>query len=264
MSEQATSYYRRTGEHTFMPTAHATGAWRDTEQHMAPASGLMVHEVLRHEPRADLRLCRFSFEILGTIHFDETRVEVQTIRRGKTIELIQADLIVRERTAVRLYVWRLITADSSSVAVIRDTPMRPHTECVPEPELHEWAGGYIASLTGLKDPDVVRLPGRNGTWISNDLAMVEGEPTQPLTKLLGMVDTANGVAPAMDPNSSGYVFPNIDLQVHLYREPAGSWLGLDVTVNVGTDGIGLTSAVLNDERGVFGRSEQILTIRNLR
>lgn len=263
MPDKATSYYRRTGEHTFMPTEHTTGAWRDSEQHMAPASGLLVHELLRHEPRTDLRLCRFSFEILGTIHFDETEIKVETIRRGNTIELLQADLIVRERTAIRLYAWRLITADSTPVAVIQDKAMRPIAECVTETELHEWSGGYIASLNGLKDPAVTRVPGRNGTWLSNELAMVAGEETQPLTKLMGMVDTANGVAPAMDPNTTGYVFPNIDLQVHLYREPTGSWLGLDTTVNVGTDGIGVTSAVLNDEHGVFGRSEQILTIRKL-
>ncbi|MEG1157701.1 MAG: thioesterase family protein, partial [Acinetobacter sp.] len=29
----------------------------------------------------------------------------------------------------------------------------------------------------------------------------------------------------------------------------------------GDDGIGLTSAVLHDEQGPFGRSEQILTLR---
>ncbi|MFC0581118.1 thioesterase family protein [Micrococcoides hystricis] len=264
MSAQPTSYYRRTGEHTFVPTEHASGAWRDTEQHMAPASGILVHELLRHEPRQDVRFCRFSFEILGTIHFDEFEVKVQTIRPGRTIELVQADLIVQERTAIRLYAWRLVTADSTPVAIIHDEPMTPRADCATDDELHEWAGGYIASLTGLQDPAHQRRPGRNALWITNELDMVEGEPTHPMTKLLGMTDTANGVAPAMDPNASGYIFPNIDLQVHLYREPVGSWLGLDTTVNVGPDGIGLTSAVLNDEDGVFGRTEQILTIRKVR
>ena len=49
--------------------------------------------------------------------------------------------------------------------------------------------------------------------------------------------------------------------MHLHRLPQGEWLGLEVTQQYGEDGIGLTSAVLHDTQGPFGRSEQILTLR---
>jgi hypothetical protein len=55
----------------------------------------------------------------------------------------------------------------------------------------------------------------------------------------------------------------VDLQIHLYREPRGEWLGLQNSVTFGTDGIGLTSTVLCDLLGPFGRAEQILTLRAL-
>ena len=57
------------------------------------------------------------------------------------------------------------------------------------------------------------------------------------------------------------MFPNVDLSLHIYREPVGEWLGLDSTVTFAGDGVGLTSSVLHDEQGPFGRSEQILTLR---
>ena len=59
------------------------------------------------------------------------------------------------------------------------------------------------------------------------------------------------------------MFPNLDLQIHMYREPEGQWLGLEVQQSYGTDGIGLTSTVLHDTSGPFGRAEQILTVRQL-
>ena len=89
--------------------------------------------------------------------------------------------------------------------------------------------------------------------------LVDGEEFTELSRLIGMIDTSNGIATRVRPGS--YLFPNVDLQLHLYREPAGDWLGLQNSVSFGPDGIGLTSTVLHDATGPFGRAEQILTLR---
>ena len=93
--------------------------------------------------------------------------------------------------------------------------------------------------------------------------MIEGEATDDLVHLLGMVDTANGVVPRLGLGLSKleWMFPNTDLQIHMHRSPKGRWLGIEAVQQYGDDGIGLTSAVLHDVHGPFGRSEQILTIR---
>ncbi len=83
--------------------------------------------------------------------------------------------------------------------------------------------------------------------------------TADLPRLMGAVDTMNGVAVRVDPQTVG--FPNTDLTIHLFRHPHGDWLGLDVEVTLGPDGVGMTSAVLHDETGPFGRALQILTVR---
>ncbi len=83
-----------------------------------------------------------------------------------------------------------------------------------------------------------------------------------MSRLIGLVDTANGVAPRVEPGAGQWMFPNLDLQIHMYRAPAGEWLGLEAQQSYGTDGIGLTSTVLHDESGPFGRAEQILTVRS--
>ena len=57
------------------------------------------------------------------------------------------------------------------------------------------------------------------------------------------------------------MFPNVDLTIHLFREPVRGWVGFDTKVTMGTTGMGLTSTTLHDELGPVGRAEQILTVR---
>ena len=107
----------------------------------------------------------------------------------------------------------------------------------------------------------MKSPGQ--VWVRSPLEMLDGVQTPSTVRLLGLVDAANGIAARVPPGGDSWMFPNVDLQIHLYRRPAGQWLGLDTRVSFGTDGIGLTSSVLHDESGPFGRSEQILTVRPL-
>ena len=63
----AESYYRALGEDSFESTIHTQGAWNDHEQHMAPVAGLLAYALENCSPRADMRLARISYDILGVI-----------------------------------------------------------------------------------------------------------------------------------------------------------------------------------------------------
>ncbi|MFD6455322.1 thioesterase family protein, partial [Nocardia sp. NPDC060220] len=120
-----------------------------------------------------------------------------------------------------------------------------------------WPGGYIASLDTR--PVGIPQPGRNTAWVHSPMDLVSAEPADPLASYLALVDTANGIAVRQEPTK--WMFPNLDLTVHLYRQPEGEWTGLDTTVTFGHTGQGLTSTVLHDIRGPVGVAEQILTLR---
>ena len=45
---QPAAYFVRVALHTFRPTGHTAGAWSETEQHISPLAGLVVHEIERH------------------------------------------------------------------------------------------------------------------------------------------------------------------------------------------------------------------------
>lgn len=253
------AYYVALGNGRYRSTIHAQGAWNEHEQHMAAASGLLAHCLDRHEPQDGLRIARLGYEIFGLIPAGEFEVRVTVPRPGRTIQMLQADLVADGRTAVRATAWRLQTSDTAAVAGTDDAAMPGPKGGEPWEGRKQWPGGFIASLEG------VQLPGHgDGTgraWLTTGTPLVLGEETPDWVRLMGLVDTANGAAPRLPIGPGGWMFPNIDLQIHLYRQPVGRRLGLSTTQAVGPDGVGLTSSVLHDEQGPFGRSEQILTVR---
>ncbi|MDQ2755292.1 MAG: thioesterase family protein [Actinomycetota bacterium] len=252
-----TSYYRRLPGGIYEPTVHVQGAWNDHEQHMAPVSGLVVHAMEEHEPRDDLQLARVTFEILGVIPREPTEVMVTTIRPGRTIELVEAVLVAGGRPAVRAHAWRMARGDTAAVAGGAPEPLPAPGTWEPWEGSTVWSGGYIGSLEGRRDP--ASRPGRGRVWLRTDIDLVEGIATSPTAAFVGLVDTANGVLVREDPQA--WIFPNIDLSLHLFRRPVGEWVGFDTTVVFGGEGVGLTSSWLYDQEGAVGRAEQILTIR---
>lgn len=243
----------------YHPTENTQGAWNPHEQHMAPATGVICAELEQFQPRKDMQFGRISLDIYGIIYRTDFKITTRIIRPGRTIELIESTLEAKERICIVARAWRMITEDTAVVKGLED-------RSIPKPDklpywkgMSLWGGGYIDSIKNHIKVGEHR-PGEGQIWITNDLDMVDGKTTSSFAKLMGMVDTMNGVV-VRQKGGFTHIFPNVDLQIHLYRIPKGVWLGLDVQQQYGSDGIGLTSAVLHDEDGPFGRAMQILTVR---
>ncbi len=253
------SYYTFLGDGAYEPTSHALGVWNPREQHMGPVSGLLAHAIDGHQPREDMQLARITYEILGMIPAEPSEVSVQTVRPGRTIELVEATLVAGGRPVVRATAWRLARQETAAVAGGGAGPL-PAPESMPAWKGGEvWGGGFISSLEGRVATS--NEPGRGQAWLRTGTALVAGVDSSPTAAFLGLVDTANGIAVRQAPGE--WMFPNVDLTVHLFREPAGPWVGFDTQVVFGANGVGLTSSALHDADGPVGRSEQILTVRRL-
>ena len=257
------SYYQRLDEHRFRPTARTEGAWQPGEQHMAPVSGIVVHAIegflARHRQGEALQISRISFEILGMIAAADFDVRVEVLRPGRTIELLEATVVIAERPVVRARAWCLSRQDTSAVAGGEPAPMPGADGLDPWLISKVWSGGFIESVEIRPVPG--HGPGRARAWLRTPVDLVADEPASDLARFVGLVDTANGIATRVHPTE--WMFPNVDLSMHLYRQPRGSWVGLDTTVVFGADGVGLTTTTLHDETGAVGRAEQILTVRPL-
>ncbi|WP_353947322.1 thioesterase family protein [Streptomyces sp. HUAS MG91] len=260
------SYYEPIDDHRYKPTPHASGAWDPAEQHFSPLGGLVVHAIDRHlatrphDGRSLQALSRISFDILGRLALDECEIQVEAIRPGRTIELIEAVALIADRPVVRARAWLLASGDTSAVAGGAPRELTPPDALDSWPLDSVWPGGYIASLDTR--PVTPPQPGRTTAWVSTDLDLVAGEPVSPLASYVALVDTANGIAVRQPP--SAWMFPNVDLTLHFHRRPRGRWVGLDTTVVFGPTGQGVTSTVLHDIDGPVGHAQQMLTVRPLR
>ena len=250
------AFYVCLGQHRFASTLHAQGAWQPGEQHLAPASGLVLAEVERRLP-SDKLVSRASFDVLGVIHSGEFDIDVEVVRPGRSIELVEASMRHGDRTSIRARIWRLASSDTTKVQGIEWTPMPPPEAMRALAFSSVWDGGYIRSLQARQDMDA--RPGRGLSWIRTRYPLVEGETDPPFAGFLKLVDTANGLVVREHPRS--VFFANVDLTVHFFRQPEAGWVGFDTRVNFGPTGLGETLSILSDIHGPVGTATQSLTVR---
>jgi hypothetical protein len=250
------AFFMRLEESRFLSTLHSQGAWQPGEQHLAPASGLLLAEVERRLP-SDKLVSRASFDVLGVIHSGEFTVDVEVVRPGRSIELIEARMRHGDVTSIRARVWRLAASDTTNVQGIEWAPLPPSDAMQPFALSSVWGGGFIGSLEARQETDA--RPGRGRSWLRTRYPLVAGEADPPVAGFLKLIDTANGLVVREPPGS--VFFANVDLTVHFIREPEAGWVGFDTRVNFGPSGLGETSSVLSDIHGPVGTAAQSLTVR---
>lgn len=260
MTHEPDAYFVSLGDGRYQPTEHAGSAWGDDGLHFSPVAGLLVHRMEQWHAansHSGTVISRISLDILGHIGNAEIEIETRMIRPGRTIELMETTAVIAGRSVITARAWALSSFDTSAVEGVEFAAL-------PEPEASPlfdattiWPGGYIRSLE-VRQAGEAR-PGRAAAWLTTNHELVEGEPSSPLSTLMALVDTANGVATRQRPEE--WLFPNIDLTVHFFRQPVGRWVGVDTSVSFGPTGQGLTSSVLHDVAGPVGASQQILTVR---
>lgn len=254
------AYFQRTGDNEFTATEHTGGAWNPKEQHIAPMVGLMTHLTeLDHSQRDaanNMVPGRISVEILGTISFDPFHIDIEVVRPGRTIELVEAICVQNGRPAARMRTWFLIQEDTLAFegTAFEDMP-EPTGELRPGLGIG-WGGGFVNSIAGYQE---MKEPGRGIAWWQTDVPLLEGETVSNLASYMSILDMANGVAVRENPQE--VVFPNLDLTAHLFRMPEGKWVGTDTSVSFGGSGVGLTHSILHDEAGPIGTCSQVLTVR---
>lgn len=252
-------FFERTGPSDFAATPLVQGAWNRTEQHIAPALGLIAHAIEsdQRQRREDaLRLGRLSYDILGTIPIGPVAVDVAVLRPGRTIELVEARMSYDGRPVVLARAWLMQTFDTAAIAGTSFPALPPPGAIAAWDMSTVWAGACIGSME-LRREEIGT--GRAKAWLRTNVELLGGEDTSPTANMLALADIANGIAVRMPPER--VAFPNLDLTIHLLRSPLQGWLGLDTTVSFGPNGIGLTHSIMHDSAGVLGSIVQSLTVR---
>ena len=246
----------------FVSTELTRGPWDPGFQHAGPPAALIGRAIEEATPEG-WAIGRVTFEILRPVPIALLRVEVETLRPGRSVELVGASL--RDEAGeelIRARAWRLA---ERPVEIPAGLPQGAAGVAGPgegvERRFFETgqAVGYHTAMEYRFVAGSFRDPGPATVWMRMRHPLVAGEAPSPLQRLLTAADTGNGASATLD--LARYLFINVDLSVHLHRLPIGEWICLDAVTIPQPNGLGLADSALHDERGPVGRALQTLLIR---
>jgi hypothetical protein len=249
--------------HVFESTDDTRSNWDPDIQHDSPPLALLTKAIEELAAGSDLRIGRLTLDILGAIPVAQVRVRAWVPRPGARISMMAAEMLATrpdggERAVARVTAWLLATSDTRDAATDRYPPLVEGEAAGPA---HAWEGapGYLETVSWR------RQRGTAGdaavVWLSPLVHLVDSEETTGLQRLAMVVDSANGIGAALDPER--FMFMNTDTVVHLHRVPAGTDFALRARASIGPDGIGVTTAEIFDRQGFIGTSAQTLLVQRM-
>lgn len=253
------------GEYQVFESTDGTRSnWDPEIQHGSPPLALLtksIEDLSDSTAGTGLRIGRLVLDILGPIPVATVRVRASVDRPGSRISLMSAAMLAdrsdgSRRPVARVSAWLLAPSDTRDAATDR---YRPLVEGDATEVAHAWEGapGYLETVTWRRQ--LTDAGADAEVWLRPLVPLVDSEPTTPLQRLAMVVDSANGIGAALDPEQ--FVFMNTDTTVHLHRLPTGDDFGLRARASIGPDGIGVTTAEIFDRQGFIGTCAQTLLVQ---
>jgi hypothetical protein len=252
------------------PTELARGPWDPLHLHGGPVALLLARAVEGQPDGGEpLELARLTFEILRPVPLEPLAIEVEVVRPGRKVQLVEATLTHRD-SGRPLAKVRALRIRNSGVELPTGHPVTGpllRAEAAPD------GPDGIAADEG-RDPDVVAFhnhavehrfvegswaePGPVTVWMRLVTDVVAGEAPSPVQRVVAAADFGNGVARVLEFET--HLFINPDLTVHLSRPPVGEWVAMRAKSHIGPFGAGMAESELFDRGGRIGRSVQSLLI----
>lgn len=253
------AYFVPESDDRFSSTEWTIGPWDRESQHAGPPAALLGRAIERAVARNDAQVSRITFEILRPVPVAPLQVSAEVVRPGRSVVLSAASLSDERGVVMRAAAWSIRTAEVELDRVVhgRTAPAGPESghavELFPTEDR-----SYLTSMEWRFVAGSFLEPGPAAAWARMRRSLVEGEEVTPLTRVLALADSGNGISAALD--FGRWVFINPELTIHLHRYPQGEWVCLDAETTMERNGIGLAASVLSDEDGIIGRGHQSLFI----
>ncbi|WP_157965113.1 thioesterase family protein [Euzebya rosea] len=244
----------------------AVGPWDPGALHAGPPSALLHAAMRRHHDPEGRITTRVSYEILRPVPLGRLSVRTHVQRPGRKVELVAAELADDDGTVVMTAAeWRIRTTPLDLGVGIEGEPM-PGPDGLPAsvgffkqvPE-----GGYVSTMESRFVEGGWEVPGPARAWMRMPVRLLDDEDLTGVDRLLVSADSGNGVSARSGPGTAlgeDGLFVNVDLTVHLTREPRGEWIGLDAHTVLTDHGVGHAHSVLHDLDGPVGRASQSLIV----
>jgi hypothetical protein len=253
------SFYVPLGSGRFRATGLTAGPWSPDAQHGGPPAALLGAAAEGCGRRDDMTVARVTVEILGSIPVGEVEVEAAVIRPGRSVELVEARMAASGREVAVARVWRLLTTDAPAAPSPDPAPgVGPDGTAAADLGGTAWDAGYLGAVEWRFLRGSFLAPGPSTVWTRLRVPLLPGEDVSPLTRVLAVADSGNGVSGTLD--LERWWFINPELTVHTSRLPAGEWVCLDAATTISPGGVGLATSVLSDRDGPVARGAQALLV----
>jgi hypothetical protein len=254
------AFYETDGE-VYVATELTRGPWDPGAQHAGPPSALLARAFELMPESERFQIGRITFEILRPVPIATVRIKTQTLRPGRRVQLVEAELSVDGQVLMRATAWRIEIAPVQLPPGAMGTGAPPpppepgrEAEFFPTEQEH---GYHTAMDVRFVKGGFMEL-GPATAWLRMRKPLVGGEEPSPLQRVLVAADVGNGISAELDYRQ--FVFVNVELTVHLERMPAGEWIGVDAVTLAQSTGVATAESVLYDGGGRIGRAAQSLVV----
>lgn len=239
------------------PMTH--GPWDAAMMHGGAPAALLAHAIETVEPGAELMVTRLTVEFLAGVPVGDVTVQASLRKPGRRFQVVDAALDAGERQVCLARAVRLRRADMPDAAASPDdgAPLPPPDSVADLPPFSD-GGGFYPDATEIRHVGGELGSGHVTAWIRLRGDLLPGIAPSPLVRAAAAADFANGLSQILPFDE--WTFVNTELTVHLHREPAGEWIGLDARTVSSASGIGLSTGVLHDLGGPFGTCAESLFV----
>lgn len=254
------AFFLAEDDEVFVSTKWTVGPWSTDSQHAGPPSALLGRALERVINRPDMQIVRATFEILRPVPVVPLHIHAEVLRRGRSVTLAAASVSDEQGIVMRAQGWgiRIAELDLEEVVHGEPPPAGPEAGMTATDVFVTEGPSYLAAIEWRFVRGGFVEPGPATAWGRMRHPLVDGEQITPLTRVLVLADSGNGISSALD--WSRWVFINPDLTVYLHRLPRSEWVCLDAQTTIEPSGIGLATSTLSDQDGVIGRGVQSLFV----
>jgi hypothetical protein len=257
----------------FVPTGLARGPWYPDTQHGSPMLGLLARAVERLPSERPVQVTRLTCDLMRAAPMSPVRTRARVLRRGSSVEVVEAELLAGDEPCARASALRFRTAE----LWVPDGDEWSGGEPPPLPERSS-GFGWEAARANDGEPalhhalELRPVPGFEAptAWLRMRVPLVAGEPDSPLVRTAFVSDFTYSVpfirSMSRDREALArrpFVAINPDTTLNLHRMPEGEWICLDARATYDGHGAGTAFARLYDARGAVGLSSQSLLVRGL-
>ncbi|MDQ6835298.1 MAG: thioesterase family protein [Actinomycetota bacterium] len=235
------------------------GPWDPQALHGGAPAALLVHAFEAFEPQEGVGLARITYEFVRPVPLARLHVEVQALRPGRRVRLLEGTIRDGEGTLVTRA--RALQMRLSELGTVDDRPPPFSGPDAAAASDFGDAGGPMFATHAMDIRFVqggFRQLGPATAWFRLRHPVVADQTPSPFERAAAAGDFGNGISTVL--SWEEHLFINPDLTLYLEREPRGEWVALQSETRVHPGASAVSESVLWDEAGRIGRATQALLV----